>query len=188
MNLAVLSKSCCKFLLECNLFNATCKDFMIEFKIVDNPEAISQVAKLAEEIWKQHYLPIIGKEQVDYMLDKFQSKNAIKQQIAEGYRYYFIYDDQLESGYFSVKDKGEKLYLSKLYVLYSRRGKGIGKQTINFIKSSFDNPAIQLTVNKRNSDSIAFYQKVGFNIVDYVEMDIGNGFVMDDYVMELGNG
>ncbi len=188
MNLAVLSKSCYKFLLECNLFNATCKDFMVEFKIVDNPEAISQVAKLAEEIWNQHYVPIIGKQQVDYMLDKFQSKNAIKQQIAEGYRYYFIYDDQLEAGYFSVKDKGEKLFLSKLYVIDYCRGKGIGKQTMNFIKTSFDNPIIQLTVNKNNSDSIAFYQKVEFNIVDSAVMDIGNGFVMDDYVMEFSNG
>ena len=158
---------------------------MVEFKIVDNPEAISQVAKLAEEIWNQHYVPIIGKQQVDYMLDKFQSKNSIKQQIAEGYRYYFIYDHQLEAGYFSVKDKGEKLFLSKLYVLDSRRGKGIGKQTMNFIKTSFDNPIIQLTVNKINSDSIAFYKKVGFNIVDSAVTDIGNGFVMDDYIMEM---
>jgi len=162
----------------------------LEFKIVDNPKAISQVAKLAKEIWNQHYLPIIGNEQVDYMLDKFQSENAIEQQIAEGYKYYLIIDkkldDQVESGYFSVKGKGEKLFLSKLYVLDYCRGKGIGKQAINFIKSSFDNPVIQLTVNKSNSDSITFYKKVGFEIIDDVEMDIGNGFVMDDYVMEVG--
>lgn len=157
----------------------------LEFKIVDNPQAIAQVAKLAEEIWNQHYLPIIGREQVLYMLDKFQSENSIKQQINEGYQYYLIFDNQIESGYFSVKDKGEKLFLSKLYLLHSCRGKGIGKQAINFIQSSFDNPIIQLTVNKRNSDSIAFYQKVGFQIIDYLETDIGNGFVMDDYIMEI---
>ena len=68
----------------------------------------------------------------------------------------------------------------------SFRGKGIGKQGIKFIQSTFDNPVIQLTVNKRNSDSIAFYQKIGFKIVDCVEMDIGGGFIMDDYVMEIG--
>ncbi|BAY86286.1 hypothetical protein NIES267_57920 [Calothrix parasitica NIES-267] len=160
---------------------------MIEFKIVDNPEAISQLAKLAFIIWNQHYLPIIGNEQVDYMLDKFQSEDAIKQQIAEGYQYYLILNNQTQAGYCSVKDKGEKLFLSKLYVVDSCRGKGIGKQAINFINSSFDNPIIQLTVNKNNSDSIAFYKKIGFKIVDDVETDIGNGFVMDDYVMEMQN-
>ncbi|MEO1763642.1 MAG: GNAT family N-acetyltransferase, partial [Cyanobacteria bacterium J06629_18] len=66
-------------------------------------------------------------------------------------------------------------------------GKGIGKQAIQFIKSKFDIYVIRLTVNKRNYHSIAFYKHIGFEIVDYVEMDIGKGFVMDDYVMEMRN-
>ncbi|MGB3637041.1 MAG: GNAT family N-acetyltransferase [Rivularia sp. (in: cyanobacteria)] len=164
---------------------------MIEFKIVDNPEAISQVAKLAKEIWNQHYSPIIGNEQVSYMLDTIQSEDAIKQQINEGYKYYTIInnliDNQVEAGYFSVQDKAEKLFLSKLYVIDFCRGKGIGKQAIKFIKSSFDNYIIQMTVNKNNSDSIAFYKNVGFEIVNDVVTDIGGGFVMDDYVMEMEN-
>lgn len=166
---------------------------MIEFKIVDNIKAIAQVAKLAKDIWNQHYLPMIGSEQVNYMLDKFQSEDAIEQQIDRGYKYYIIFNEQQEAGYFSVKvnDKAEKLFLSKLYVLKSFRGKGIGKQAIKFITTNFDNPVIQLTVNKNNSDSIAFYQNVGFEVVDDVVTDIGDGFVMDDYVMamqNLGNG
>lgn len=159
----------------------------IEFKTVDNKKAISQVANLAKEIWNQHYLPIIGNEQVSYMLDKFQSEAAIKQQINEGYKYFIILNNQTEVGYCCVKDKAEKLFLSKLYVLNSYRGKGIGKQAVNFIQSSFNNSVIQLTVNKRNSNSITFYKKVGFEIVDDVVTDIGNGFVMDDYVMEMHN-
>ena len=162
---------------------------MIEFKIIDNPEAIAQVAKLAKDIWNEHYLPMIGSNQVLYMLDKFQSKDAIEQQIERGYKYYIIFNEQQEAGYFSVKvnDKAEKLFLSKLYVLKSFRGKGIGKQAIKFITTNLYNPVIQLTVNKNNSDSIAFYQNVGFEIVDDVVTDIGNGFVMDDYVMEMQN-
>ncbi|MEO1428261.1 MAG: GNAT family N-acetyltransferase [Cyanobacteria bacterium J06633_8] len=160
---------------------------MIEFKIVDNTNAIAQVSKLAKNIWSEHYLPIIGSHQVLYMLDKFQSEDAIEQQIDEGYRYYIISYNQVEAGYFSVRDKGEKLFLSKLYILKYFRGKGIGKQAIEFIKTNFQNPVIQLTVNKNNSDSLAFYKNVGFEIVDDVVMDIGNGFVMDDYVMEMAS-
>ncbi len=160
---------------------------MIQFQIVDNINAITQVSKLANNIWNEHYLPIIGNEQVLYMLEKFQSQDAIKQQIDRGSKYYIITVDQVEAGYFSVEDKTEKLFLSKLYVLKSFRGKGIGKQGIEFIKSTFNHPIIQLTVNKNNSHSIAFYQNVGFKIVDDVVTDIGSGFVMDDYVMEMGN-
>ena len=161
---------------------------MIEFQIVNDIKAIAQVSRLARDIWQEHYIPIIGSNQVSYMLEKFQSVDAIEQQINEGYRYYIIFNDQVEAGYFSVKDKAETLFLSKLYVLKSLRGKGIGKQGIEFIKSTFSNSVIQLTVNKNNSDSIAFYKNVGFKIVDDMVTDIGSGFVMDDYVMEMGNG
>ncbi|AFY52917.1 acetyltransferase [Rivularia sp. PCC 7116] len=160
---------------------------MIEFKIVDNNNAIAQVSKLAKNIWNEHYLPIIGNHQVSYMLDKFQSEDAIGQHIDEGYRYYMIFYNQVEAGYFSICEKGEKLFLSKLYILKYFRGKGIGKQAIEFIKSNLKNPVIQLTVNKNNSDSLAFYKNIGFEIVDDVVMDIGNGFVMDDYVMEMAS-
>ncbi|MEA5595057.1 GNAT family N-acetyltransferase [Rivularia sp. UHCC 0363] len=141
---------------------------------------------MANNIWSEHYLPIIGNEQVLYMLEKFQSEDAIKQQIDRGSKYYIITVDQVEAGYFSVEDKAGKLFLSKLYVLKSFRGKGIGKQGIEFIKGIFNHPVIQLTVNKNNFDSIAFYKNIGFEIVDDVVTDIGGGFVMDDYVMEMG--
>ncbi|MGB3758790.1 MAG: GNAT family N-acetyltransferase [Rivularia sp. (in: cyanobacteria)] len=158
---------------------------MIEFKIVNNTQAIYKVTQLARDIWNEHYLPMIGSHQVSYMLDKFQSEDAIEQQIKEGYKYYIILENQVEVGYLSVQSRAEKLFLSKLYVQKYFRGKGIGKQGIQFIKSNFDNPVIQLTVNKNNSHSIAFYKKVGFNVVDDVVTDIGGGFVMDDYVMEM---
>ena len=121
------------------------------------------------------------------MLKKFQSQDAIQQQIDRGYRYYIILDNQVEVGYFSLQYRSDKLFLSKLYILKSSRGKGIGKQGIQFIKSAFSNPIIQLTVNKNNARSIAFYRNVGFKIVDDVVIDIGGGFVMDDYVMEMEN-
>lgn len=160
---------------------------MIEFRIVNDINAIAQVSRLAHIIWSEHYLPIIGNEQISYMLEKFQSQDAIGQQIDTGYRYYIIFERQVEAGYFSVQNKPEKLFLSKLYILESFRRKGIGNQTIKFIKSTFNNPVIQLSVNKNNSDSIAFYKNVGFEIVDDVVVDIGGGFVMDDYVMEMRN-
>jgi len=47
---------------------------------------ILEVELMAKEIWNQHYISIIGKEQVDYMIKFFQNKETIEKQISkEGY-------------------------------------------------------------------------------------------------------
>ena len=62
---------------------------MINIVEVKNLKDIKETAMLAHSIWNEHYIPIIGKEQVDYMLAT-QSEQAIKEQIDEGYRYFLI--------------------------------------------------------------------------------------------------
>ena len=60
--------------------------------LAETDSEIQNIATLAEEIWNQHFVPIIGKAQVDYMVEKFQSYPALKSQIEnDGYEYYQIY-------------------------------------------------------------------------------------------------
>jgi len=163
------------------------------FHIVESNEGIQTVVSLAQVIWNEHYTPIIGSEQVDYMLASFHSKQAIHEQIhLEGYQYYLIYADvntvSEAVGYIGFKIETNTLFLSKLYVLSSQRGSGIGKQAMEFIKklaSEHEAQSIQLTVNKDNSDSIAAYYKFGFNKIEEICVDIGEGYVMDDFRMEM---
>ena len=148
---------------------------------------ISEIVTLADEIWREHYTSIIGKPQVDYMLENFQSFDAIKSQIAEGARYYLISYQQSPAGYFSFYEKKHTLFLSKIYVKSSLRGKGLGKKAISFIEDEAKRiglTSIVLTVNKNNEWSIIAYKKMGFEINRPLVMDIGGGFVMDDYEME----
>jgi len=152
-----------------------------------NDKQIEIVAKLACEIWNQHFIPIIGKAQVDYMLDKFQSKIALSEQIEQNFLYYSIKINNRYIGYFSVLPKEKELFLSKLYIKSSERGKGFGKKTIDFIENFAKEKnlyKITLTVNKNNVNSINAYKKMGFVNTGSVVKDIGNGFVMDDYKME----
>lgn len=151
-------------------------------------EDLTAIANLADIIWREHYTPIIGPEQVEYMLDKFQSASAMSQQISEGVSYYTLWLDDLLVGYLSFYTKGEVLFLSKIYVLSQLRGQGIGQQAVEFIKGQakvLGLERIQLTVNKNNTGSITAYERMGFKKTEEVVMDIGGGFVMDDYVMEL---
>ena len=157
---------------------------MLDFIRVDSDEQISQLVVLASDIWHEHYEPIIGIDQVRYMLDKFQSASAISRQIAEGYEYYAMVDIGVMIGYISFLNEGSKLFISKYYIASSGRGKGYGRAAMAFIEECARNNSIKelyLTVNKYNANSIAVYKKLGFEITEELVTDIGNGYVMDDY-------
>ena len=103
----------------------------LQLEQVDGPGRIDAVARLAREIWTRHYVPIIGAPQVNYMLAKFQSPEAIARQIAsEGYEYYLAPN----VGYFAlVPDLALKsVLLSKIYVVAAKRGTGLGRAMAAF--------------------------------------------------------
>jgi len=162
---------------------------MLTTQRVTTPRDIDAVAVLAHEIWNQHFPPIIGQEQVDYMLDKFQSAPAITRQIREGgYEYYLVVDEGQSAGYFVLApdENGGSIQLSKLYLKHSCRGRGLGQAVPALIEEECVARGVRelwLTVNKDNAGPIAFYQRVGFAIAGSVVTDIGSGFAMDDYQM-----
>lgn len=158
------------------------------YRVIDNGQILA-VVKLAEKIWQEHYVPLIGKQQVDYMLAKYQSYQAIVSQIAKGYLYYLCSENQNHIGYLGVlpeKDQ-QRMFLSKVYLIKKRRGQGLGQKILVHIQDlchQMNLNKIWLTVNKGNTDSIKAYQKMGFKKKSSLIQDIGNGFFMDDYLME----
>ena len=152
---------------------------------VDRREQIAAVAALARETWTQHYTPLIGAAQVAYMLERFQSAEAIAQQIeTEGYEYYL----EPDAGYLAlVPDAGtRRMQLSKIYVREDRRGTGLGRAMVEWAvtrSAQLDCHELWLTVNKHNSGSIAFYERMGFAKTGPLVTTIGNGYVMDDWRM-----
>ena len=157
---------------------------------VERPDQIAAVAALARETWTQHYVPIIGAAQVEYMLAKFQSTEAIARQIAaEGYEYYLAPG----AGYLAlVPDPAKKsLLLSKIYVKAAARGTGLGRALAEFAErrcSELGCNELWLTVNRNNLGSIAFYERMGFRKTQTLVTDIGGGYVMDDWRMAKSAG
>jgi GNAT superfamily N-acetyltransferase len=150
-------------------------------------KSISQLANFAAPIWHEHYEPIIGSEQVDYMLEQFQSTKAIQDQIREGYQYFEVKKDEQLIGYFAIqKREKNSLFISKFYLAKVSRGSGAGKQMLSFIETfaiESGCKSLDLTVNKHNP-AFEIYLKLGFVKYDEVEFDIGQGYIMDDYVMK----
>jgi RimJ/RimL family protein N-acetyltransferase len=162
----------------------------IKIMKVTDDKLVATVEELADRIWREHYTSMIGMDQVEYMLDKIQSKDAISKQIQdEGYLYYLLQDKNGGwIGYLAVVPRQNELFLSKFYIRAGDRGKGYGKYAMEFIKSIAKEKSlykITLVTNKRNKNSINAYKRFGFIITAPVVTDIGDGFVMDDYKMEL---
>lgn len=161
---------------------------MTNFIEVKEKVLIQKVVELASVTWKHHYIPIIGNQQVVYMLKNFQSSEAIEKQITDGRKYYLIEQEELAIGYLAFDINENHLFLSKLYILSFQQGKGLGKAAIEFLKLKLKEcnlDKIALQVNKNNKNTITFYEKQSFKKVKPIVVDIGNGFVMDDYWMEL---
>ena len=162
---------------------------MTEFRRVKSKKDIAEAARLAHEIWNEHYTKIIGQAQVDYMVKNFQSAQAIAAQIASGYEYYLILHNGEPAGYLAVVPDPVKSssQLSKLYIRKSLRGLGLGKESMDFVAGLCRKSGIGklwLTVNKYNAESIAWYERLGFARAGEVVMDIGGGYIMDDFRFE----
>lgn len=161
----------------------------MELRICESDTDIRSLAALATEIWHEYFVSIISKEQIDYMVEKFQSYPALKKAIEEEhYTYFLAYEGDTMIGFCGVKPEEDRLFLSKLYLHKDARGKGLSsillKQAIAFGKE-LGKKAIYLTCNKYNQHSLDVYHAKGFYDIDSVETDIGNGFIMDDYILQL---
>ena len=156
-------------------------------KRVETEADIARVVALGERIWTEHYTPILAEGQVPYMLAHFHSAETIREELVEkGYTYFLIVHGDLEVGYCGFLDEGETVYLSKFYLGSEARGLGLGRRALEYLGGlarSRGRRAIRLGVNKRNP-SIAIYKRLGFRITDEMVVDIGGGYVMDDYAME----
>ena len=160
---------------------------MVEIITANTKEQYILIERLGKVVWREHYTSIIGEKQVEYMLNKFQTAKVIENQVSQGYHYYIISQNENPAGYLSIKKDDDTLFLSKFYVLKGFRGQGLGKAAMQFIETEAKQNncnKISLTVNKYNTNSISVYENIGFINTGDLVVDIGDGFIMDDYTME----
>ena len=154
-------------------------------------EDIPVIQDLSSCIWREHYPGIITHAQIDYMLGTMYASGVIHDEILnKGYRYVVAMMGQEAVGYFAYRfeDPDQAVMISKLYLLPSLHGKGIGSRMLGYVKEDalrMGAKLLYLFVNKNNTKAIRSYERFGFVKARAVITDIGSGFVMDDYRMEL---
>ena len=151
----------------------------------DSEKDLTELSILAHKIWNDYYPPIIGQEQVDYMLNKFYSRESLidqienKKNIVTG-----AYLNDVLAGFMSHSISGENEYfIHKLYVNTGLHLKGIGRALFEHVFGDKKQKTIRLTVNRQNFKAVNFYFRLGFIIEKIIDIDIDNGFVMNDFVM-----
>lgn len=150
-------------------------------------EDIPLIRELCFKVWPQTYASILSQDKIDYMLEYMYSPASLQRQMNDGSQFILIYEDDDPVGFAAYLSKGHNIYkLDKIYILPSQQGKGTGKLVIDYVINEIKQKgatALQLQVHRQNK-ARGFYEKLGFVVIDEKDFDIGNGFFMNDYVME----
>ena len=151
---------------------------------------LTTIQLLAEKIWRSHYISIITVEQIDFMLGKMYSIDSLRLQLKDGCQFILAFIADQPVGFISISKKTDgEYFIHKLYIDTSQHRAGLGKALLDEALNRFGNwNLIRLTVNRQNYKAINFYFKNGFIIEEVADFDIGNGFVMNDFVMKKVNG
>ena len=160
----------------------------LEFVRVKDPEHIAELANVASDIFREYFSTLHSPDKVEYLVDYLLSTEALTRAIAdEGYEYYFADEDGEHVGFVGIQPRVDYLFLSKLYLAKAARGKGHGRQELEFVKQrarELGFSCIRLTCARDNLASLDRYDHMGFKKVKKVDTDVGNGIQMNDYVLE----
>lgn len=154
------------------------------------PCDIPTVIHIARQTWPLAYKDILSDDQLEYMLTKFYSISELENQFSRGYSFILAEDENNNAAGFAVYSQQEKnfqiFHLHKIYVLPEFQNLKVGKILLQFISEDIQGMGarvLQLNVNRYNKARF-FYEKNGFRIIESVDIPIGQGYFMNDYIME----
>lgn len=151
---------------------------------------IPAIQEIANKTWPATYGAILSKEQVEFMMNMMYSDNSLLQQIQKQHQFFIVSEGIHDLGFVSIEHRFKNELITrihKIYVLPETQGKGIGKLLLDKVVSlakENDSNTISLNVNRFNK-AYAFYKKIGFEIVGEENIAIGNGYLMEDFKMEM---
>lgn len=150
---------------------------------------ISSIGFLAYQVWPIAYKEILTLDQLQYMLNKIYSPAALHKQMTEQQHQFLMAeldDEPVGFASFSMVQEPATFKLHKLYVLPNIQGRGLGRTLLENVEEAVKElgaDRLRLNVNRHNK-AIGFYEKSGFTIIGEEDIDIGNNYFMNDFIME----
>ena len=149
------------------------------------------VRQVADVVWPATFRAILSQEQVDYMMEMMYGAEVLAREFDAGVEYHGVFDGARVIGYISIGpcDASKEITkLHKCYLLPEYHGRGIGSAMLQHaieLGRRRGSRAMRLNVNRKNQRAIRAYIRNGFKTIQNVDKPIGNGFYMNDYVMEV---
>ncbi len=162
---------------------------MIEIEQI-RPHQVSVIRELAEKTWPHTFADILKPEQIRYMLDWMYDEGTLRDQVQSGHLFYVLKEFNTPKGFIGLEPNypdADYLRVHKFYLLPDSQGKGWGRQLLNHaidVAFDLDLKRLHLNVNRYNN-AVEFYKHVGFEIIGVEDIEIGKGYLMEDYIMEL---
>jgi ribosomal protein S18 acetylase RimI-like enzyme len=153
------------------------------------PNELNIIRDIAYKTWPVAYGPILSNMQLDYMLEQMYSIEALNKNLDEGHHFLIAKEHNVPLGFASYilhyPTKGT-VRIPKIYVLPETQGKGIGRLLIDEIQiQALKHGAEKISLNvNRFNNAKHFYEKLGFEVTAEEDIEIGNGYLMEDYIME----
>lgn len=159
--------------------------------ITAHPQQLQVVREIALVTWPHTFGEILSPEQIGYMMNMMYSPAALQQQTEEKGHVFLLADVDGIFGGFAAYELNYKQQpvckLHKIYILPSMQGKQVGKALVDEVARIAREAGMQrisLNVNRENK-ATGFYERLGFAKTGEEDIDIGNGFFMNDAIMEM---
>ncbi len=156
-----------------------------------SPLELELIRSLIQKIWKPTYREILSEEQMDYMLEMMYDAGTLQAQMAAGHVFLILREDETPVGFAGYEcnyhQEAGTCKLHKIYLLPETQGKGFGKMLLHAVVEKAKEAGqerLLLNVNRYNK-ALQFYRNYGFEVIAEEDIDIGKGYLMNDYVMEL---
>lgn len=151
---------------------------------------VQRIQVLAKATWPDTFKDILSTEQIDYMLNWMYNTETLTKQIEGKYLFYIYKENNQDLGFIGLEANHEgtaNLRIHKIYVLPNHQRKGIGKKLLEFatqhVAADLKQTHLHLNVNRYNN-AVTFYEHLGFQVIKEEDIDIGNNFFMNDFVMQ----
>lgn len=159
---------------------------MEEFVPLQTAESLARVRAIADDVWPKTFRGILSPEQIVYMMKMMYAPEVMEKELASGSSFDLLVVDGKDAGYmvYAPYDEPGSMKLHKLYLLEEYQGKGYGQKMLHHVIDTAKArgfTSVILAVNKQNEKAQKAYQRFGFEHYKSVQIDIGSGFIMDDY-------
>lgn len=155
---------------------------MVTYHPMDKNE-LEHLQDFAAPIWRECYHGVLPEGQIELLIHKYFDFEHIKAFQAQGMYYDYVMFDGQPAGFIAYELHDTYVYLDKLYLKSTYRGKHISSAVFKDLITRYQKP-IRLNVNQDNHLGMRAYQGNGFEIIEAKEYPLPGGFVNRDYIME----